>query len=73
MNTIDSWYIAVHHNTILHTSQQIRRKYFGQTSNPRKTPISRANGRALGVFASYFEKNDREISGVNNKAVGVYS
>ena len=40
----------VQYNIILHTAQQHRRQNFDQTSHLRKTPISRHNGRALGVF-----------------------
>ena len=48
-DTIDSRYIAVQYNTILHTVQQLRRQNFGQTSNSWKTAIPRPSGRAMTV------------------------
>ena len=52
---IDSRYIMVQYNIVLHTAQQHRRQNFDQTSRLRKTPISRHNGRALGVFVEGFQ------------------
>ena len=47
---IDSRYIAVQYNTILHPAQQLWVQNFGQTSNSRKTPIS----RTMDVFRELF-------------------
>ena len=59
---MDPRYIAVNYNTILHPAQQTRRYNFGQTSNSRKTPIPRPNGRAMDVSCKLFgEKWPRDI------------
>ena len=58
----DSRYIAVQHNTILHTTHQLWRLNFANTSNSRTTPIPRPNGRGMGVFPELFgEKWPRDI------------
>ena len=62
--TVDSRYIAVQYSTILHPAQQFRMKNFGETSNSRRTPLRRPNGRAMGVFRELFGDNwPRDIGG----------
>ena len=64
--TIYSRYIAAQYNMVLRPAQQLPSWNFGNTSNSRKTPIPRSNGRAIDVFRELFgDKWLRELSGVH--------
>ena len=69
---IDSQYIAVQYNMILHTAQQLRIWNFGQYLNSLKTPISRPNGRALCVFRELVvERWPRDIGNALYRVVAI--
>ena len=69
---INSRYIAAQHSTILHTVHHLRMWNFGHTLNLRKTPISRPNGWAMGVFRELFgEKWPRDIGSELQRARSV--
>ena len=53
-NDIDSWYIVVQYDMIVHTVQQLWRQNFGQTSNSQKTAISCPNGWAMPVLHEFW-------------------
>ena len=58
LHIIDSQYIVVQYNTILHTVNTINlKRNFGQTKNSWKTTKHCPNGRAMGAFCELFGEN----------------
>ena len=50
LSILQTQYIAVQYNTLLHTVQQLRRLNVGHTSKSRMIPIPCPHGRAMGVI-----------------------